>query len=346
MTDSDIRRRNVRRAVLGLVAAGLVAVLAIGGGGWYLQRQLAAQVGHIPHAFAGLTHRPKKPAEASRATNILLIGSDRRSTGQTTGSDASAQTWLPGEQRSDTMMVVHVSADRRDVTVVSIPRDSWVDIPGHGTHKINAAFSYAGPSLTVQTVEQLTGVRIDHLAVIDWDGFKRLTNVLGGVDVQVPHTVYDSARRKTWTAGWHHLDGAQALLYVRERHGLPAGDFDRVKRQQYLLRLLLQKALHQGMWTNPATRYRTLSAVTQNLTVDADWTTGQLRHLVHQISGLGAQHYFFTTVPVAGTGRVGAEDVVFLDRAADHGLWSAVNRDRSPQWFAQHPTSRLGSSVD
>jgi LCP family protein required for cell wall assembly len=348
---SPQRRRDRRRLRIVLTCLGVCLLLVLGvtvAGAWLLERHLTGQIGTIPNAFAGLTNRPVKPTvgTAGRATNILLVGSDRRSPVQTTGSRAAAAEWLPGAQRSDTLMLVHVSGDRRNVTVVSIPRDSWVPIPGHGMAKINAAFSWGGPSLLVGTVEGLTGVRIDHLAVVDWDGFRRLTDALGGVDVTVARTVYDPARRHTWTAGVHHLDGAQALLYVRQREGLPAGDLDRVQRQQNLLRLLVHKAFATSVWSDPVRHYKMLSAITANLSTDSGWTVHQIGHLARQLSDLTLDDFYFTTAPITGTGRVGSQDVVFLAGAADHRLWHALEIDHAPAWFDQHPGAQLPTTID
>lgn len=342
------RRRRLRIVLICLALCLLLCLGVVVGGAWFLERRLVTQIGTIPGTFSGLHNRPVKPriGLAASATNILFVGTDRRSSAPTTGSRASAPEWLPGEQRSDTLMLVHISGDRRNVSVVSIPRDSWVPIPGHGMAKINAAFSWGGPSLLIETVERLTGVRVDHLVVVDWDGFKRLTDALGGVDVVVPRTVYDPARRYTWTAGRHHLDGTQALLYVRQREGLPEGDLNRVQRQQNLLRLLLRKAFATSSWTNPIRRYRMLAAVTENLSTDSGWTIHQIEHLAHQVSGLPLGDFYFTTAPVAGTGRVGSQDVVFLAPAADHTLWHALTLDRAPTWFARHPGARLPTTVD
>lgn len=342
------KHHRLARVLVCLLACLVVLAGAVGGGVLYLEHKVSNQVVTIPHAFSGLTHRPAKPTggAAAHARNILLIGSDRRSAVPTTGSRARAATWVPGEQRSDTMMLVHIAGDRKNVTVVSIPRDSWVHIPGLGMHKVNAAFSYGGPSLAVHTVEQLTGLRIDHLAVVDWDGFRALTDALGGVTVYVPHTVYDSARHKTWTWGWHRLDGSQALLYVRQRHGLPGGDLDRVKRQQNLLRQLLRKTMASNMWTDPVRGYKILDSLTKNMSIDSRWSVKQIRALAGSMDELRSQNVYFTTAPVSGTGRVGAEDVVFLDRAAGEGLWQALDRDHAPQWFAEHPADRLGRTVD
>lgn len=347
LEDPQPRRRGprLRTVLIGVGVLLLILAGSIAGGSWLLERHLVSRIGAIPGAFTGLQHRPVKPSSAAGATNILLVGSDRRSSAPTTGSRATAPEWLPGAQRSDTLMLVHVAADRRNVTVVSIPRDSWVRVPGFGMAKVNAAFSYGGPSLLVSTVEHLTGVRVDHLMAVDWDGFRRLTDVLGGVDVEIPHTVYDPARHHTWTAGEHHLDGAQALLYVRQREGLASGDLDRVQRQQNLLRLLLAKVFDTNLWTDPIRHYRMLSAITANLSTDAGWTVHEIEHLARQLSGLPVGAFSFTTAPILGTGRVGAQDVVFLDRSVDRSLWQALNDDHAPAWFAQHPGERLPTTV-
>ncbi|MGH3414126.1 MAG: LCP family protein [Marmoricola sp.] len=341
------RRRRRWPWVLAGLGLSLVLLASLTTAGlWYLDHKITGQIGRLPEVFSSVDHRPARPTGAAgRATNILLIGSDRRSPVPTTGERARAATWIPGEQRSDTLMLVHISANRRDVTVVSIPRDSWVNIPGYGRHKVNAAFSYGGPSLAVRTVEQLTGIRIDHLAVVDWDGFRRLTDVLGGVTVRIPRTVYDSARRKTWTAGWHHLNGAQALLYVRERHGLPGGDLDRVRRQQNLLRVLFRKAARTSVWSHPVQDVRLANAIAGDLSVDSGWSAHQMLQLARQVHGAQHRRLQFTTAPVSGTGRVGAEDVVFLDHHADRGLWRAIDHDRAVPWFQQHPGHLLGGSV-
>ncbi|NYG60262.1 LCP family protein required for cell wall assembly [Nocardioides daedukensis] len=338
------RRRRRRRRVL--LAVGVCLVLCLGlsaGGAWYLNHKVTSQIERIPDVFTGLTHRPVKPpvGTAKKATNILVIGTDRRSEDKTTGEDATAPTWLPGAQRSDTLMLVHISGDRDNVTVVSIPRDSWVRVPGHGSAKINAGFSFGGPSLAIRTVEELTGVRIDHLAVVDWDGFKAMIDSLGPIEVTIEDTVHDSARDKTWTAGRHRLDGEAALQFVRQRYGLPGGDLDRVRRQQLVLRAILTKALAQDLWADPIGRYRVLDAVTSNLSLDDGWAIGQVRHLLRQISEVERDNFFFTTAPVRGAGRVGQQSVVFLDDVAGARLWRTVNEDRAPEWFAAHPETLL-----
>ena len=333
------RRSPVRKALIGLLVCAATLALVAGGGILYLEHRISSHIGRIDGVFTGLEQRPARPTSgpAAKAVNILLLGTDRRSTVATTGSDAAAPAWLPGEQRSDTIMVVHIDGDRRGASVISIPRDSWVRVPGYGGAKINAAFSFEGPNLAVATVESLTGLHIDHLAVVDWDGFKALTDAVGGVDVIVPRTVTDSARGITWTAGEHKLDGVQALAYVGQRYGLPGGDLDRVKRQQAFLRTLMQASLHQEMRKNPRMVYDFLDTVSQHLSVDAGWTTKQMASLALSLRDLRSGDIHYLTVPVAGLGWVGDQSIVRLQQGQDQRMWNAVRNDRIAAWLQHHP---------
>lgn len=333
------------KTCLGLLCCLALLLVAAFGLLVYAGHHLDSQINRIHGTFSGLDHRPTRATgRAAGAENILLLGTDGRTTKPTTGSDATAG-WTPGAQRSDTMMLLHIAAGGGSASVISIPRDSWVPVPGHGDAKINAAFSYGGPRLAVETVERLTNVRIDHIAWVDWAGFRRLTDTLGGVDVYVPRTVYDSARDVTWTQGTHHLDGAQALTYVRERHGLIGGDLDRVKRQQYFLRSLLAAVRQHASLTSPRTAYRILDAVTQNLTVDAEFSAGDLRSLATTLARMPSADLSFFTAPVAGLGSEGSQSVVYLDEAAGRPLWRAVRADRVGVWVSSHRDALTGRTV-
>lgn len=336
-TTPSRRRHPIRNAIIGIVAClGLLAMIPIGAV-VYLEHRLSGNLTTIPGVFDGLTNRPSAPSgRAGDAVNILVIGTDRRSGVSTTGTSARAASWIPGAQRSDTLMILHINADRRGASLISIPRDTWVNIPGHGMNKVNAAFSFAGPSLTIATVEALTSVRIDHLAVIDWSGFEALIDSVGGIDVTVPETVTDSARDLTWAAGPHRLDGKQALDYVGQRYGLPRGDLDRVARQQVVLRTLMQNALHQEMRKDPRMLYGFLDTVTQHLSVDSGWSTKDMVALVVSMRGFRSAGLTYLTMPVAGFGDEGGQSVVYAARRPARGLWGAVIGDEVEAWTAAH----------
>jgi LCP family protein required for cell wall assembly len=340
------RRRRHRVAIIVLVS---FCVLLVGASGvaYYLGQRLVAPIDRIDGVFDGLENRPPKPTHgpAADAVNILLLGTDRRSDVPTTGDNARADAWVPGAQRADAMLLVHIDGDRSGASVISFPRDSWVDLPHRGYDKINAAYSYGGPSLAVETVEKLTQVRIDHLAVIDWAGIRALTDAMGGVDVTVPETVYDSARDITWTAGEHHLDGQEALNYVGQRHGLPNGDLDRTKRQQNYLRIVMGDALSRlsgdGIWDV----YKLLRVMTSNVSVDAEWGTKAMASLAWSLRDLDDANVAFLNAPVSGLGYEGAASVVYLDRPACSQLWSAVRADEVGKWLKGHQDALLTDTV-
>ena len=340
-------RHPVRKALIGLLVCVALLCAIVAGGIFYLQYHLTSQIDRIDGVFSGLEHRPSVPThgDAAEAVNLLVMGTDRRSEVGTTGSDAKAPEWVPGAQRTDTLMIVHIDGDRRGASVISLPRDLWVNVPGHGMDKINAAFSYAGPSLAVRTVEDLTGVRINHLAVVDWEGFRQLTDAVGGVTVNVPKTVTDSARGITWTAGEHTLDGQQALDYVGQRYGLPGGDLDRVRRQQNFLRLLMQDSLHQEMRKHPKMVYDFLGTVTRHLSVDSGWSTTDMADLAFSLRSLHTADVHYLTVPVYGLGREGDQSVVYVDYRKSRQLWHAVRLDRIGSWVQRHPAAEVATTV-
>lgn len=327
-----------RRALVGVGATlALLAGTALGALA-YLDHQLD-DVDRIPGVFDDLGPRPERArtGTATEALDILLLGTDRRSDVSTTGAAAEASAWVYGAQRSDAIMLVHVDGDREHITVTSLPRDSWVEVPGYGRAKINAAYSYGGPALAVRTVELLTGVRIDHLAVIDWAGFHDLIDAVGGISVTVPATVHDSARDVTWTAGVHRLDGDQALDYVGQRYGLPGGDLDRVRRQQAVLSTLAEETME--LRDSPSTIVDFVDMVADHLSVDDTWSSRQLASLAWSLRHVGGDDVRCVTAPVRALGWVGDQSVVWLDEARGARLWRAIRSDRVGPWLAAHPPS-------
>jgi LCP family protein required for cell wall assembly len=214
----------------------LFLVAAAGLAAYQLSNALGDQVPRVPDVFAPIP-ATERPAPLT-STTFLVIGADSRSPEPTTGTDAPAGV-NAGSQRSDLIMLASMAPDKNSAAVVSIPRDSWVDIPGHGRNKVNAAYAFGGPSLLTAMVEQLTGVRVDHFAVIDFAGFQGMVDAVGGIDLRVAQTTSD--RGVTFVEGPNHLDGADALVYVRQRHGLPHGDLDRAHRDQNALKALVSK---------------------------------------------------------------------------------------------------------
>lgn len=274
---------------------------------------------------------PTVEGQTTTALNFLVLGSDSR----ISAGDPSA--WEYGAQRTDAILIVHLPADRSSAQVMSIPRDSWVPIPGHGDAKINAAFSYGGAPLMIQTVEELTGIRIDHFAVADFNSFTSLTDALGGVEIDVPEDTYDRGTLVV-EAGRQTLDGEQALRYTRQRYGLPGGDFDRVKRQQNWIRAIATKTLDSGALKNPVTLSQLLTTVTQSVAIDDTLGLGDMRDLATSLSGLGVNDVTFLTAPVAGTGWSpdGKQSIVNLDREWFDPLVAAIADDTVAKYIAQH----------
>ena len=330
-----------------LTALGLVALLllgAVGGWAWSLNHKLDG----IPRFEAGdQAHDSSVERVPGDAVNILLVGVDN---GQTPGSLAeqvSGGEWQPGSFRSDTMIVLHISADRESAQVVSLPRDSWVDIDDEwGAAKLNAAFSYGGPALLSKTVEKTTGMHLDHIAVVDLEGFEDITDTLGGVTVHIPKTVADGYRDQTWTAGDHTLDGEEALRYVRQRAGLPRGDLDRVQRQQNYLRAMLAEIKSRGTLVNPAKVNGLVGDVAGNLAVDDGFGNGDLRSLAWALRGIKQSDISYATAPVLGFDTVEGQSVVRLDLDRTQRMFRAIAEDDYDSWAKDNPVDRLPSPTD
>jgi LCP family protein required for cell wall assembly len=319
----------LRRNKVAVVAVAVVLVLvgAVAAYGFYLNSHLG-DIGRFHSRLAAKQRAPEPTGEAADALNVLLLGTDHGGHGHTIEGELADGKWTVGAFRSDTLMIVHIPADREDAYLVSIPRDSYVHIPGQGKQKINAAFSLGGPDLTVRTVEKLTDVYIDHVAMIDWAGFKDLTHAIGGVEVTVAKTFTDPHNHVTWHAGTQTLEGARALQYVRTRYGLTNGDFDRIKRQQNFLRAVLRKANSTGTLSNPLKLDNLLQAVTKATTVDSGWTNGDIRQLALNLRGLGNAHMHYLTAPTRGTREIdGVGDVVVLKKHESQALWESLRSD-------------------
>ena len=342
-------RRGHRTGPALLVAGALVVAGAVGWYGWNLNDKLG-DITRVPDDVLDQGRRPAAPEEPTKALDILLMGADNptRLVDKPTIAELLAQgDWNPGAYRSDTVMVMHVPADRSAAYVVSIPRDSYVpiyDAEGRpqGRNKVNEAFAAYGPFGTWRTVENLTGLRLDHMAIVDFGGFKDLTTAIGGVDVYVPESVYDSKQHQQWDEGMVHLEDELALKYVRMRYGLLNGDFDRVARQQNFLRAVLRKSLSADTVGNPLRFTRTLDAVVGNLTVDQSWTNGDLRSLALDMRSIETTDVRFVTLPFARYDTVDGLSVNIIDQERASRLWQAIGDDALGDYLRRYPEDELG----
>ncbi|MFF7459504.1 LCP family protein [Kitasatospora sp. NPDC008115] len=341
------RRRRTRRVLLWTLSTLLVLVIGGCGALWWTAEHYASSVHRIPDAFPSVPESAQPKPVPGSGLNLLLVGLDARSDTPATGSAAKAPAWRAGAARSDTMMLLHLSEDRRSATLVSLPRDTWVPVPGHGEAKLNAAYSWGGPALMTETVQNLTGIRVDHLAVIDWNGFRALTDAVGGVDITVPRTIEGVGEARAWEAGTHHMDGATALLYVRERYGLPGGDLDRTRRQQNFLRALMLKVMDSGTLTSPARLGGLLGTVGEVVSVDDRLSNTDLYQLAWSLRSLRADDVRFLNAPFGGYATRGEQSVVLLADLPAERLWEAIRNDRTEQYFRERPAGdTLGADVD
>src|SRR5215211_8533108 len=243
-----------------LVAAALYVVSIDRAVNQNLQRGTQQLPAETPTA-EGEEARP--PRAEGESVNYVLLGSDSR-----VKTDA-------GQGRSDVLMVMHLAGDRKSAYMISFPRDMYVQIPGRGKDKINAAYAYGGPPLTVQTLERLLDTRMDHAALIDFDGFISLTEELGGVTVYNKHSSLSGAYK--FPVGNVNIRGEQALAYVRERKQLPSGDLDRAERQRIVLRAILAKGLAKETISNPFKFVSFVRGVSAHVSVDEGLTDSKLR---------------------------------------------------------------------
>jgi LCP family protein required for cell wall assembly len=294
-------RRKIGRA-LAVVTAVLMVLVSVGG--YLTYRHLDGNITALDTSAALGDDRPTAATSTknTKPLNILLLGSDSR----------AGQTEIKGSTPglSDTTILLHINASRTALTGVSIPRDSMVQRPyclskdGHTTVRgelamFNTAYAVGGPGCAQRTVEQLTNIRTDHFAVVDFAGFENMVDALDGVPICVPQEVNDDIGKIYLPAGSYNADGKQALGYVRERHEMSAnGDLGRMKRQQTFLAAMANKALSTGTLTDPTRLYRFLDAATQSLTTDPDLASvASLASLATELRGVKEKNIRFLSIP-------------------------------------------------
>jgi len=306
-----------------IVVLVLVVLLGAGSlaGGLYLH-SIESGISRVD-AFNSVPEASRPTKVVQDAQNILLLGSDSRDPDNTSGS------------RSDTIIVAHLTKDKSSAQLISIPRDTWLHVPksadgkhGNADAKINASYAWGGIPLVVQTVEGFTGVRIDHVAIIDFAGFQQIIDALGGIDVNIEKnftSIHPPFRK--FVKGMQHLNGAEALDYSRQRHQFADGDFARIRHQQDVIKAILDKASSGGLLTNPGKLNDFLKGAASAVSVDK---TMSIIDMGSQFRHLRSGNLTFVTNPSSGTGNVSGQSVVFADKTKDKALWTAVQNDSVP----------------
>ncbi|WP_158865726.1 LCP family protein [Leifsonia sp. AG29] len=315
------RRRKRTKRIIAWTAAALAVILVVLGG--YAAYSYFRFVGGVKHV--DVISKTGNDVDG-QDQNILLVGDDHRPDNATPQEMAQLSTTQDGGgTNTDTMMILHIPANGKSATLISLPRDSWVDVPGHGMNKLNSAFSLggggsdpkSGAKLLIQTVQNLTGLSIDHYVRVSLLGFYTIAKALGPVQVCLNDAVDDPYSGANFPKGVSTLNAQQALSFVRQRHGLPRGDLDRVVRQQYFLSVEAHKFLSAGTLLNPAKLTNTLDAVSGSLETDPGLNFLQL---AAQLQGLTGGHIQSATIPISGTPTITVDgsdiSIVQVDTAA------------------------------
>jgi LCP family protein required for cell wall assembly len=317
--DSVRRRGHWGTRFLALLA---VLLLVVVGFGVWVDTKLN-RIAALPSASAG----------TGDGTNWLIVGSDSRA-GLTAEQEKDLATGGDVGQRTDTIMLLHSGSN--GAVLVSIPRDSYVAIPGHGRNKLNASYAFGGAPLLISTVEQATGVRIDHYAEIGFGGFVGAVDAVGGVELCVPQAIKDPKAALNIKAGCQELDGATALGYVRTR-ATAGSDFDRVERQRAFLSALVKKSTSPATLVNPFRVVPLTSAVSAAITVDNHDHVWNLAGLGLAMRSISSGEGVTTTVPVGSTPNIGGQSVVQWDKNRAAALFSAIENDEKPSGRALGP---------
>ena len=323
---------QLRRSARLLAGVSAAAILLSSGAGWATVRHYAGQVQRID-AFGEEREAPA----AGEPITFLVVGSDSRE-GLSDRQVRRLHTgWDVYGQRTDTMMLAHVGRGG-EVTVVSLPRDSLATIPAHtdengeqhgaSEEKLNAAYSYGGAPLLVKTVEETTGVPIDHYLEVNFAGFVKMVNALGGVDVCVPADIYDPPSGLELPAGRSTLKGRDALAYVRARSFDPTADIGRMKRQQTFVGSMVHKAVSSEVLLDPAKATGFVDAMLSSMRVDQSLDNAQVLELTRRLAKVDPSQVSFRTVPVVGEKSMGAiGNVVVWDGPGSSDIFTALRND-------------------
>jgi LCP family protein required for cell wall assembly len=378
------RRRRRIGVTAGRTALAIVSVFALVATGYSWSTLRKAQNGMVTADVLDQKAAAKPP---DGSMDILLVGMDSRTDAKGNPLPAAQLDQLhagpdTGELNTDTMMLIHIPTGGGKAMAMSIPRDSWVNIPGYGQNKINSAYGFAknaalrklkaggltnsaqldvqsnqaGAKEAIQTVEQLTGVGIDHYAAVNLMGFYQISNAIGGVPVCLLHPVDDTKwSGAKFPAGHFSVQGVQALEFVRQRHNIPGGstDLEREQRQQAFMASMSHKILSQGVLTSPTTLNKLISAVQGAVTIDNRWN---MIDFAQEMSGMTSGQIKFQTVPVVsieyypygkGPNKPSAVEVDPAQVAAFvHGTTGVPATTSGAQGSGAAPTGNAAITVD
>ena len=293
------RRRKRRRPILKTLCLLLVLILAWGG---FLMWDANTNMGRVS-ALSGAADTP--------GTTYLLAGSDSR-------ADGAVQDGFNESERADSIMLVNVAPNGQKVAL-SIPRDTYAEIPGVGWDKINASYAYGGPELLVETVEKLTGLTVDHFVQIGMGAVPDMVNAVGGVELCYDNDADDQYSGLKWTAGCHTVDGTTALQFSRMRYQDPEGDIGRTKRQRQVISKVISSAASPSTLVNPAKTLRVERAGSRSFTVDEDSSVLTVASLVWALRG-ASSNQMMGVPPIESlnfTTNAGASAVLLRDTTAD-----------------------------
>ena len=333
-----------------------VGVVLVSAFSWLGLGQISGAINRID-AFSSVSSRPDKP---NKALNYLLVGSDTREglTREQMKLLRVGSTKTAAGSRSDTMLLVHISKSRDKATIISIPRDSLVTIPEHPSTldktkivpaakgKINAAFAFGGAPLLIQTIEDETGVRIDHYIEIGFAGFAGMVDALGGIEVCTKRDIDDPGSHLVLSAGVHTLNGVEALKYVRTRDFDGMGDLGRMQRQQQFMSAVLRKVTSTGVLLNPIKLINFFNAAIATVKTDSELNKSDLLTLAKQMKNLSSSNVRTLTIPLGNVNaRVpGVGSVVTWDSELAPELFNRIREDL-PLTDEVTPTPSASSST-
>ena len=314
-----------------------ISIVAISAISWAGLGRITAAIPKVD-AFNGLDNRPKKE---SSAVNYLVVGSDTRE-GLTRAEIKRLKvggTEVAAGKRSDTMLLIHISKKRDKAAIISIPRDTYSLIPEHtnsqgkvvpATHsKLNSAFNWGGAPLLIDTFEQMSGLRIDHYIEVNFVGFVRMVDALGGVEICTKKDIDDPKSHLVLPAGRHILDGVDSLKYVRTRQFDGLGDLGRMKRQQEFAGAMLRKATSAGVLLNPVTMLDFIKSALDSVVTDQGLSQGDLLTLGKQLRNLSASNVRTLTIPLKyyNYSKNGVSAAVLWDPVLAPELFERIKND-------------------